>query len=61
MNVSINKSNDFSVLIRDDVKEAAYITFTELNGRTYDINIDEKDGNASLGITFCILIEKLWL
>ncbi|KAG4073057.1 hypothetical protein HA402_009476 [Bradysia odoriphaga] len=31
-----------------DEEETAYITFTEPNGRTYDIHIDEKDGHAFL-------------
>lgn len=32
----------------EDVK-AAYITFTEPNGRTYDINIDDENGRPVLG------------
>ncbi|XP_037047370.1 uncharacterized protein LOC119082102 [Bradysia coprophila] len=36
------------VPIQNDVKETSYITFTESNGRTYDINIDEKNGNATI-------------
>lgn len=47
------KQNIFSVPIRHDdaeVDEAAYITFTEPNGRTYDISIDAEDGHPFLGI-----------
>ncbi|KAG4078044.1 hypothetical protein HA402_002095 [Bradysia odoriphaga] len=36
------------VPIRDDVKETSYITFTEPNGQTYDINIDEENGIPTL-------------
>ncbi|KAG4068656.1 hypothetical protein HA402_002347 [Bradysia odoriphaga] len=34
--------------VSGNVKDTAYITFTEHNKRTYEIHIDEKDGNASL-------------